>query len=190
MRTTGPGQAALLLLDVVDILNEMQIPYAVIGAFAVSYHGTPRATNDADAAIWLRESGRSQSELENCLTKARHLFRVRTGDVDDPIAALITIEDAHHNRMDLLLGIRGLAQDAITRTQTTSLYESPLNIISAEDLIAMKLFAGGVQDMEDVRGVIEVSRNNIDFALTKTLCKKYGTECERRLNELLDGRSD
>ena len=51
MRPTGPGQAAHLLLDVVDVLNELCIPYALAGALAASYYGVPRSTSDADTSI-------------------------------------------------------------------------------------------------------------------------------------------
>lgn len=51
MRTTAPGQSALLLLDVISMLNERHIPYAVIGAFAASFYGMVRASVDADAVI-------------------------------------------------------------------------------------------------------------------------------------------
>jgi hypothetical protein len=33
-------------------------------------------------------------------------------------------------------------------------------MIGVEDLIAMKLFAGGIQDIEDVRGILDVSRDH------------------------------
>ncbi len=59
MGTTGPGQPGHLLLDLVDILDELAIPYALIGAFAVSFHGVPRYTADADAMIWLKICRRS-----------------------------------------------------------------------------------------------------------------------------------
>jgi DNA-binding NarL/FixJ family response regulator len=49
VRTTGPGQSALLLLDAVDVLTREQIDYAVIGALAASIHGVVRASVDADA---------------------------------------------------------------------------------------------------------------------------------------------
>jgi hypothetical protein len=38
MRATGTGQLAHLLLDVVDLLTQFGIPYAVVGALAVSFH--------------------------------------------------------------------------------------------------------------------------------------------------------
>ena len=34
MRTKAPGQSALLLLDIIEILNTQKIPYAIVGAFA------------------------------------------------------------------------------------------------------------------------------------------------------------
>ena len=49
MRTKGPGEAALLLLDVVALLRIEKIDYAVIGAMAASVHGVVRASIDADA---------------------------------------------------------------------------------------------------------------------------------------------
>ena len=39
MRATAPGQSALLLLDVVALLERREVDYAVIGALAASVHG-------------------------------------------------------------------------------------------------------------------------------------------------------
>src|SRR5213083_791637 len=64
MRPTGPGQPAHLLLDVLELVNGFGIPYAVVGAFAVSYYGVPRFTNDADSVIWLRDGGESANDLK------------------------------------------------------------------------------------------------------------------------------
>ena len=58
MRVDGPSQPARLLLDVVDVLDESQVPYAVIGAFAVACYGVPRYTGDADGVAWLKEPGK------------------------------------------------------------------------------------------------------------------------------------
>jgi hypothetical protein len=51
MRTTRPGESALLLLDVVDLLIGQKIEYAVIGALAASIHGAVRASMDADVVL-------------------------------------------------------------------------------------------------------------------------------------------
>lgn len=51
MRASGPGESALLLLDVVDVLDARKIPYAVIGATAATVYGAMRASMDADLVV-------------------------------------------------------------------------------------------------------------------------------------------
>ncbi len=53
MRTRGPGESALLLLDAVDLMATQRIDYAVVGAMAASVHGAVRASLDADAVLSL-----------------------------------------------------------------------------------------------------------------------------------------
>jgi len=60
MKSHGPGQSPLLLLDVIDILNKLNIPYAVVGALAASFYGTIRAGMDADAIISLRSDKKTR----------------------------------------------------------------------------------------------------------------------------------
>jgi hypothetical protein len=75
------------------------------------------------------------------------------GDIDDPISGAIIVKDRHGNRADLLLGVRGMDLDPVSRCVSASLLDSSIRIIAAEDLIAMKIFAGGLQDLDDVRGI-------------------------------------
>ena len=185
MRVTGVGQPVHLLLDVVDVLNGLQIPYAVVGALAVSFYGIPRSTNDADTVVWLQQSGRTVKELETTLSGAGYTARVTKGDVEDPISGVVSIEDIHANRMDLLLGIRGMPADASARARTTSVLGATLKIVSAEDLIGMKLFAGGVQDIEDVRGILQVSREVLDFDLMRNVALHYGRNVAQQLDKVL-----
>ena len=51
MRTSGPGESARLLLDVVEVIGARSIDYAVIGALAASLHGAGRASLDADLVV-------------------------------------------------------------------------------------------------------------------------------------------
>src|SRR5438477_3301925 len=106
MRATGPGQSAYLLLDVVDILTKIEVPYAVVGALAVSVHGMPRFTADADARIWLEGTGATGAELHDRFKSAGYLVQLSHGDFDDPLTGVLVIEDAHKNQVDLILGVR------------------------------------------------------------------------------------
>ena len=51
MRATRSGESALLLLDVIDLLADQSIEYAVVGALAASIHGAVRASMDADVVL-------------------------------------------------------------------------------------------------------------------------------------------
>ena len=185
MRTTGPAQPAELLLDVVDLLMDFSVRYAVIGAFAVSYFGVPRATADADTVIWLSGAGKSEQDLKDGLHAAGYDAQLKRGDIDDPISGAIIVKDRHGNRVDLLLGVRGMDPEAVSRCVDASLLDSSVRIISAEDLIAMKIFAGGPQDLEDVRGILQVSQQLLNLELLRNLTRRYGRDSAHKLAGLL-----
>jgi hypothetical protein len=189
MRTTGPAQPAEILVDVLDLLTQLGIPNALVGAFAVSYCGVPRSTTDADAVIWLKDRATTEA-LISSLTSAGYQVKMNSGDIDAPILRAIVIEDRHGNRVDLLSGIRGMAPDAATRCVSASLLDSKIHVIAVEDLIAMKVFADGFQDLEDVRGILQVSRTLINQELMRKLARRYGIAVARKLDGLLKESSE
>lgn len=185
MRTTGPAQPAQFLLDVVDLLSELGIRYAVVGAFAAAYYGVPRATVDADTVVWLQGSGKSDRDVKNHLLARGCNVELKRGDIEDPILKSLVVKDKHENRMDILLGVRGMDPQARDRCVSGSLLGSSIRIIGAEDLIAMKMFAGGFQDLEDVRGILHVSGTLLNIELLRQIAARYSPEVTRRLEELL-----
>jgi hypothetical protein len=186
VRVTGPGQPVHLLLDIADLLNELRIPYAVVGALAVSFHGMPRATNDADALIWLKGTGKSENDLTIFLEGAGYRIQSKSGGLGDPLSGVVVVEDSHENRVDLLLGISGLTPEASGRVSTTSLLGATIRVVGAEDLVAMKIFAGGPQDLEDVKGIFQVSGDRLDFGLLRHVADGFGSDVARQLSEILE----
>ena len=185
MKVTGPGQPVHLLLDIADLLNELHIPYAVVGALAVSFHGIPRATNDADTLIWLSEAGKTEKDLAGRLTQDGYRIENKYSDADDPVAGVVTVEDKHHNRVDLLLGIRGMDPGAPARATLATFLGSPLRFIGLEDLVAMKVFAGGIRDLSDVKGILQVSGEHLNVALLRELAARYGADVSTTVEEML-----
>jgi len=189
MRANGPGQSALLLTDVIDILNKLHIPYAIIGAFAASFYGIVRASIDADAVISLSKSKENIEDLLTELKKLKVTVTHRKGDTQDPIAGVINIEDDFKNRADLLLDILGMKEDAFLRVHETVFMDSSINIIGAEDFIAMKIFAGNEKDINDAIGVLKISFEEIDLNLLKELTLNYGKDELKKLETLLNNLS-
>jgi len=44
-------EPAELLAKIVEILEDLKIPYAITGGFAISVWGNPRSTNDIDIIV-------------------------------------------------------------------------------------------------------------------------------------------
>ena len=185
MRATGPSQPAPLLLDIFDILQELGIPHAIVGALAVSYYGVPRASVDADAAIWLEGTGRNAADVEIALADAGYNVKLSRGDTDDPIAAVLVIEDAYGNAADLLMGVRGMDPEAPGRCVSSVLLDTPIRIMGAEDLVAMKIFAGGPVDLVDIRGIFHVSGKSLNIDLLRKNVRRYGHQASETLTTLL-----
>jgi hypothetical protein len=185
MRTTGPAQPAHLLLDVADILIELGVGHAMVGAFAVSYYGIPRYTDDADLVVWLKDTRTNARDVVNRLVVTGYRAKLKRGDNDDPIERAIIVEDEHKNRIDLLMGIRGMDPEAVRRCVSASLLDASVQILAAEDLIAMKVFAGGFQDLEDVRGILQVSGEGLNLQLLRKLARRYGADVAQKLEEIL-----
>jgi hypothetical protein len=185
MRATGPGQPGHLLLDIIDILTELRVEYAVVGALAVSFYGIPRSTRDADALVWIERTAVSPADIAKRCFDLGCRTEVKRGDRNDPVLGTIIISDAHENQVDLLLGIRGMDSHLLSRCVSGVLLDSPVRIIAAEDLIPMKIFAGGPQDLQDVRGILQVSGDSLNLDLVRLLSKPYGAEVTRTLEILL-----
>jgi len=185
MRAKESGQSTLLLLDVIDHLNKLNIPYAVVGALAVAYYGIVRASLDADAVIFVSDMDNTVEKIKKNIIGAGLNVVFKRGAIDDPLKGVVLVEDSHANQVDLILGIKGLGSDALERTRKGELNDEPLAMIGPEDLIAMKIFSGSMKDLEDVRGVINISGDELDLSLLKTLTQNYGTVELRTLLKLL-----
>ncbi len=183
MKAHAPGQSALLLLDVVQILSKEKVDYAVIGAMAAAVHGSIRATTDADAllSVTLPKLGK----LETTLRKVGFVAELRRGDRDDPIPALLGVSDRHGNRVDLLAGLRGLDPNAFTRAITVPFQGVSLRVIGREDFIAMKCFAGGPQDIADAREALRTTGTLLDLDLMRRTTRRLGRAAADVLEQLL-----
>lgn len=185
MKAKGPGQSALLLLDVLEILNAMNIPYAIVGAFAASFYGVVRASLDADAIISVKAGKENREKLISELKKCGLDVDSRQGDIDDPIALVVNITDRFKNRVNLLAGIKGMAENVFLRVIDTTFMGSKIRIIGLEDFIAMKIFAGSPKDINNVLGVLSVSLEKINLPFLRELASQYGRDIPVRLESLL-----
>jgi len=183
MRTSAPGQSALLMADVAEFLATQGVRYAVIGAMAAAVHGVVRASLDADAIVTLQ--AQEARALRQSLIEAGYEAQLRVGDLDDPIPALLEVRDRHGNRVDLLIGLRGMDPELLNRTRQVALAGATLEIVGREDFVAMKAFAGGPVDLADARAVMDLDRGSLDVELLRRLAQRFGGETVKTVETLV-----
>ncbi len=187
MRTRRSGESALLLLDAIDILVAQKIEYAVVGAIAASIHGAVRASMDADVVLSL--AVQQAKDLEQTFKAAQFHTELSRGDFDDPIPALLKLSDTYGNRVDLLIGLKGLEADAFARIVEVPFQEQKVRFIGREDFIAMKAFAGGPMDIVDATRAIAAAGDSLDKELLRRLGKRYGREALQLIERLLQEKA-
>lgn len=183
MRAQRPGESALLLLDAIDILVRHDVSYAVVGAMAASVHGVVRASMDADAILGVHSD--ALAALERRFRESGLATELRYGDAADPISAVLALTDQHSNRVDFIVGLRGLDPAAFSRAVEVPFYGQKLRIIGLEDFVAMKLFAHGSQDIADATAALEVAGERVDLTLLRKLAARFGAEASASLEPLL-----
>ena len=92
--------------------------------------------------------------------------------------------DDFENRVDLMVGIRGFDPTGFSRTLEVALDGESLKFVGLEDFVAMKLFAGGPQDLADARSALEAAPEPPNKELLERLASRYGPETARSLQSL------
>lgn len=174
------------LEKLIEALNDSNIPYMLSGSICSSFHGQPRATNDADIVIdptqeqlvcFVKSLGKnyyvSQQAALNAL-KDRTMFNI------------IDIERGW--KADLIIRKkRAYSEVEFSRKIRKAVMGIDLCILSPEDSILSKLEWSGEREsqtqLKDALGVLMVQWNNLDF----DYLRKWATELnvEDFLNQLM-----
>jgi hypothetical protein len=135
--------------DVARHLGRRGVPFAVIGARAMAFHGIVRFTLDTD----LLTTDRSvlDSAFWNDLAGAS--VDVRRGDLLDPLAGVVRIHFPT-DQVDVVVGKFTWQKSAVTRARPLEGGDPNLPVVQRADLVVLKLYAGGPQDLWDIHALL------------------------------------
>lgn len=179
-------------LRVVEILNEHEVPYMLVGSLSTNFHSTVRSTKDADIVIQagLSDTARliareceslqldPQFGFESVTATRKLLLRAKS---DDPfVVELFGLSDDTHD------------QERFRRRECVDWNGRPTWIATAEDALITKLrwsqTARREKDIVDARNIIAIQADAIDWPYVEFWTEKHGTrevldrlrrECER-----------
>jgi hypothetical protein len=140
--------ASLHFKELLKKLNEHQVKYLVVGAYAVMKYTEPRYTKDFD--IWVEPASANAQRVFQALAEfGAPMDEVKVEDfANRELVFQVGIEPL---RIDIMMGIKGLEfSDAWTHRVETGFGDVSMNLISKEDLLVAKIAAGRPQDLIDV----------------------------------------
>ncbi len=150
------------LIEAVDLLEQRGISCALIGGLAVSLRGQPRMTLDVDLVI--------HAEIADVLRLVADLsqttFSPLFSGVEEVVAKAFILPLRHRTtgiRVDLAIGMSGFERHAIERATRMPIGSGTIPVVTVEDLLVMKALAGRPQDEEDIRGIVAVHGESIDW---------------------------
>jgi hypothetical protein len=157
-----PG-ALELIRDLGEVLRAEGLRWYIFGAQAVVIHGFVRQTADVDVTVEVPED--RLSPLVRRLESAGFKLRIEQ-DAAAFIARTRVLPMIHLGSrlpLDLVLAGPGPEEGFLERATEVEANEFRFPVISAEDLIVVKVLAGRAKDLEDVRGVLVRKREAIDL---------------------------
>jgi predicted nucleotidyltransferase len=133
-------------------LNARSVRYVVIGATAFPVHGYARATLDVDLFI---DPERGNVERTRAAL-AEFGYDVTDVTVDDLISKKVLIRQ-YRLQTDVHPFVKGVTFDEVWSNRVSgTIGETPVDLASLDDLIAMKKAAGRPKDLEDLRVLLEL----------------------------------
>jgi hypothetical protein len=150
---------AALAVRFAHALEAAAVPYAIGGAIAYGFWGVPRGTRDLDVNVFL-PAERADAAIEALIAAGleidRAAFRRTALERGD---ARGRYEDIP---VDLFFISIPLHESAAHRTARVTLMNSPIRVLSAEDLTVFKLLFFRGKDVVDVERLVAVQGDRLD----------------------------
>lgn len=162
------------MVRVADALAASGVAYLLAGSFSSNFYGIPRSTKDADFVVELHGGvGRDfmawlGADFE---TDPQLSFETNTGTYRQ----LIQHTSSPFKVELFLLSSDPHDQARFHRRVAVTAYGRQIWLPTPEDVIIMKVRWARSRDRDDVRAVIGVQGNKLDWPYIETWCERHGT---------------
>jgi hypothetical protein len=166
------------VVAVLRALNELEVPYMIVGSISSNLYGEPRMTKDADFVVVLGDTPLSalMARLGSAFTIDRQLgFETVT---------VTTRYHLQHSASEFLIELFELTgdphnQQRFARRRRASFAGVTAFVPTAEDVIIQKLrwYERGhrPKDIADVENVLETQLPDLDLTYIRFWCDQHGT---------------
>jgi hypothetical protein len=134
--------------DILSCLNDQEVKFIIVGAYALAAHGLPRATGDID--IWVENSSDNAQKIMRALVRFGAPISGLSEDdfVSRDMIVQLGVEPC---RIDLLTSIDGVEFDMAWKNRITiTIADMELPVLSKAELLQNKLAANRDKDKSDI----------------------------------------
>lgn len=150
---------------VIHHLEHHGVAAALIGGVALGAHGLARATLDTD--ILVADEAVLDPRFWSTFTDLG-AAEIRRGDADDPLLGIVRFATADEP-VDVIVGRGAWIVSVLQRRLRIEAGGHSLSVVDRADLVLLKLFAGGPQDLLDVRLLLEADEGDLRRTVEKRL---------------------
>lgn len=163
--------------EIVDLFDQLSIPYAIMGGVAVRMHALPRPTFDVDFTVAI-----SRDLLPGLYKAAEQLgYAIPTAYASgwvDAVKGLPVIKLQHligdrSIDVDIFLAETDFQRELLSRRQRHEAEGWQGWFVTAEDLILLKLLADRPKDRTDVADILFI-QGNLDEAYLRVWAERLG----------------
>jgi hypothetical protein len=181
----SPSPVAELLAELQRVFAALGLRWFLFGAQAAILYGVARLSADVDITVDLGD--KSSRDVVDALAAAG--FDLRVADVAgfvDATRVLPFVHRASRIPVDVVLAGPGLEDQFFAGMQERVVGEARVPVVSAEDLVAMKVLAGRPRDVGDVEAILRVHSDDLDLHRIRTTLGLLEGALDRRdlLSEL------
>jgi hypothetical protein len=137
--------------ELLQLLNEFEVEYLIVGGYAVMKYGEPRYTKDLD--VWVHNSAQNSSRVVEALKKfgapLEHDRITPDTFAEKQVVYQIGVAPV---RIDILTEITGVEfADAWKKRVESTFFGAPVHFISLDDLRTNKRALGRDSDLKDLK---------------------------------------
>lgn len=171
-------QDQAIALEVIERLDQLGVPYMVVGSLSSNVYGVPRATHDADFVLQLGEH--SFAAILRQLEPRFHSDRqLRFEGVTGTKRHILTLKETDFKVELFALTDDPFDQSRFARRCLRQFLNRDVYLQSPEDVIVQKLRwldrADRPKDREDIASVVGVRQHSLDWGYIHHWCDLHGT---------------
>ena len=170
------GNLATLLQCVVDCFRRQRVPYVLIGAWALTAWGKPRATNDVDFLVLVDET--DLDRLSHRMTEAGFALDETWLKWNPMLRGFQLRFQLEETTIDLLRARDPHDQELFRRKRKKRLDGRFYWLVSPEDFILQKLKVGRPRDFEDALSVLERTGEDLNRRYLRRWAARLGVSAE------------